>query len=82
MDLVEVERIIAKPKDEDEEESGPRVDIPFQPQDRVRVKDGNFLNFEGEVESVDATHGRVTVIISIFGRPTPVELEHWQIEAM
>lgn len=82
MDPVEVDRIIAKPKDDEEEETGPRVDIPFNPQDRVRVKDGNFLNFEGEVESVDATHGRVTVIISIFGRPTPVELEHWQIEAM
>ena len=83
MDTSEVERIIAKPQEEDEEEEvGPRIDIPFNPEDRVRVKDGNFLNFEGEVESIDATHGRVTVIISIFGRPTPVELEHWQIEAM
>ncbi len=83
MDTSEVERIIAKPQEEEEEEEvGPRIDIPFNPEDRVRVKDGNFLNFEGEVESIDATHGRVTVIISIFGRPTPVELEHWQIEAM
>jgi transcription termination/antitermination protein NusG len=83
MDANEVERIIAKPQEEDEEdEVGPRIDIPFNPEDRVRVKDGNFLNFEGGVESIDATHGRVTVIISIFGRPTPVELEHWQIEAM
>jgi transcription termination/antitermination protein NusG len=52
----------------------------FRPGDRVRVKEGNFQNLEGEVEKVDEANGRVTVIISIFGRSTPVELDHWQIE--
>ncbi|HEY6563075.1 MAG TPA: KOW motif-containing protein, partial [Pirellulaceae bacterium] len=54
--------------------------IPFKLADRVRIKDGTFENFEGEVESIDQANGRVTVIINIFGRSTPVELEHWQIE--
>jgi len=54
--------------------------IPFKKGDRVRVKEGYFQNFEGDVESIDQAHGRVTVMITIFGRPTPVEIEHWQIE--
>jgi transcriptional antiterminator NusG len=56
--------------------------IPFKKGDRVRVKEGYFQNFEGDVESIDQAHGRVTVMITIFGRPTPVEIEHWQIELM
>jgi transcription termination/antitermination protein NusG len=59
-----------------------RIAIPFKSGDRVRVKEGYFQNFEGEVESIDETNGRVTVIISIFGRSTPVELQHWQIESV
>lgn len=54
--------------------------IPFKLGDRVRVKEGTFENFEGEVEGIDEANGRVTVIINIFGRSTPVELEHWQME--
>jgi transcriptional antiterminator NusG len=56
--------------------------IPFKLGDRVRIKDGTFENFEGEVETIDEANGRVTVIINIFGRSTPVELEHWQIESV
>lgn len=82
MDPAEVEKIIRKPDETDDGELEPKAAIPFNVEDRVRVKDGNFQNFEGEVESVDETHGRVTVIINIFGRPTPVELEHWQIESI
>ena len=54
----------------------------FKTGDRVRVKEGYFQNFEGDVYAIDETHGRVTVMINIFGRPTPVEIEHWQIEAV
>ncbi|MDP6442920.1 MAG: transcription termination/antitermination protein NusG [Pirellulaceae bacterium] len=82
MDQKEVDRIIRKPDPDDPEAPSMRIDIPFEREDRVRVKDGNFMNFEGEVESIDAANGRVTVIINIFGRSTPVEFEHWQIEAV
>jgi transcriptional antiterminator NusG len=77
----EVSRII-KPESEEgeEEELEARIAIPFKPGDRVRVKEGYFQNFEGDVESIDETNGRVTVIINIFGRSTPVELQHWQME--
>ena len=50
--------------------------------DRVKINEGNFENFEGEVDTIDEASGRVTVMINIFGRSTPVELEYWQIEAV
>ncbi|GIX00113.1 MAG: transcription termination/antitermination protein NusG [Pirellulaceae bacterium] len=68
--------------DEEEGETTLKTAIPFKVGDRVRVKEGNFQNLEGEVEKVDEANGRVTVIISIFGRSTPVELDHWQIEEL
>ena len=76
----EIDRILkaAKPDEDDEQEI--KTTIKFKQGDRVRVKDGHFENFEGEIDTVDETHGRVTVMINIFGRPTPVELEHWQVE--
>lgn len=48
--------------------------------DIVRIKDGAFMGYEGNVEAIDDTRGRLTVVISIFGRSTPVELELWQVE--
>ena len=83
MSVEEVERIlsVAQPEEDTEgEEPQLKTVIPFKAGDRVRVKDGNFQNFEGEVDGIDEANGRVTLIINIFGRSTPVELEHWQIE--
>jgi len=80
MDPLEVERILQTNDDVDDGEQQVKTAIPFKTGDRVRVKDGYFLNFEGDVEGIDEANGRVTVMINIFGRSTPVELEHWQIE--
>ncbi len=54
--------------------------LDFKKGDAVKVIDGSFESFEGEVESVDDRHGIVTVNLTIFGRATPVEVEYWQIE--
>jgi len=78
----DVERILNIGKADDGIDAHVKTAIPFKQGDRVRVKDGYFQNFEGDVESVDEANGRVTVMINIFGRSTPVELEHWQIEAV
>ncbi|HSI34667.1 MAG: transcription termination/antitermination protein NusG [Phycisphaerae bacterium] len=54
----------------------------FKKSDKVKVTNGAFENFEGEVDEVLADQGRVRIITSIFGRPTPLELEYWQIEKL
>jgi transcriptional antiterminator NusG len=76
----EVSRIIQT--EEEEASEAPKLDIKFSSGDKVKVKEGNFENFEGEVSTIDEASGRVTVMINIFGRSTPVELEYWQIEAV
>ena len=76
----EVSRILAR-QDEKSDEA-PKLKIAFSPGDRVKINDGTFENFEGEVDAIDETNGRVTVMINIFGRSTPVELEYWQIESI
>ena len=78
----EVERIVQAARPEEEGKQQIKTVIPFKQEDRVRIKEGTFENFEGNVENVDEANGRVTVIINIFGRSTPVELEHWQIESV
>lgn len=80
MESFEVERILKTMKPDEEEASPEKTNIRFKHGDRVRVKEGYFQNFEGEVESIDEANGRITVMINIFGRPTPVELDHWQFE--
>jgi transcriptional antiterminator NusG len=54
--------------------------IRFKVGDRVRVKEGYFQNYEGELSTIDERNGRITVMINIFGRLNPVQLEHWQVE--
>ncbi len=76
----EVSRIVAK--QEEKSEKAPKLKIAFREGDRVKINEGTFENFEGEVDSIDETNGRVTVMINIFGRSTPVELEYWQIETL
>ncbi len=79
MDPREVERILRRDVDEDEE-TQVKTSIPFNIGDHVRVKEGNFQNFEGDVDKIDEAHGLITVVINIFNRPTPVEIQYWQIE--
>lgn len=82
MEPEDVERFINRPMVEDEEDAPIKTAIPFKVGDRVRVKEGNFENQEGDVDVVDEASGRVTVIINIFGRSVPMELDHWQVEPL
>jgi len=63
-----------------QKEEAPKLQIGFAEGESVRIKEGPFENFDGTVEQVSAAKGLVRVIVTIFGRPTPVELEYWQIE--
>jgi transcriptional antiterminator NusG len=63
-------------------EKGPvqQVKTQFQKNESVRIIDGPFSNFNGFVDDVDMDHGRLRVMVSIFGRQTPVELSFFQVE--
>lgn len=74
----EVAAILAK--QEEKADEAPKLKIGFRVGDHVKIKEGTFENFEGEVANIDETNGRVTVLINIFGRSTPVDIEYWQIE--
>jgi len=78
----EIQRMLGEPQAPGEEEKPHRPVVRFSVQvgDVVKVKEGAFESFEGSVDSLDETSGKVKVIIEIFGRPTEVELEHWQVE--
>lgn len=73
----EAERVLLQVKEGVER---PKPSIMFEIGETVRVCDGPFTSFNGLVEEVNEERARITVAVSIFGRPTPVELEYAQIE--
>jgi transcriptional antiterminator NusG len=61
-------------------EEAPSIKVEFEKGDMIKIREGAFENFEGTVDSIDTERGIVKVIVSIFGRPTPLDIEYWQIE--
>jgi transcription termination/antitermination protein NusG len=57
-----------------------QVKVEFKKGDPIKIKEGPFENFEGTVDEIFPDKGVVRVIVTIFGRATPLELEYWQLE--
>lgn len=74
----DVEQMLAATKQSEEEPT--LSGMQMKQGDRVKITDGPFESFEGEVEAVDERRGMVNVVVSIFGRSTPVEVEYWKLE--
>lgn len=66
--------------EERESDEPPEIKIEVDKNDTVKIKEGPFENFEGIVEEVQPTKGLIRVMVTIFGRETPVDLEYWQVE--
>lgn len=73
----EVESIL---KQAEESKEKPIPKVVFEKGESIKIIEGPFTNFNGEIEEVYPTKGKVKVMVSIFGRSTPVELEYWQVE--
>ncbi len=58
----------------------PKVKISFQLGDTVRIVDGPFADFRGEIDEINQEKGKIRVLVSFFGRETPVELDFLQAE--
>jgi len=78
LDEKEVTRLLNEM--ERSQEKSPQVAISLRKGDAVKIKEGPLESFEGEVDDVLPAKGMVRVIVTIFGRATPVELEYWQVE--
>ncbi|KUP04607.1 antitermination protein NusG [Bacillus coahuilensis m2-6] len=59
-----------------------RVDIDFELGETVTVKEGPFANFTGSIEEIDVAKSKIKVLVNMFGRETPVELDFTQIEKL
>jgi transcriptional antiterminator NusG len=81
LEAVEVERIL-RIVDRVDDEKQPHVQISLKEGDAVKIKEGPLESFEGVVEDVIPAKGMVRVVVTIFGRATPVDLEYWQVEAV
>jgi transcriptional antiterminator NusG len=66
-------------KEESETDAGPKEEIPFLVGQAVEIIEGPFSDFNGTVEEVIADKGKVKVSVSLFGRPTTVELDYLQL---
>jgi transcriptional antiterminator NusG len=75
----QVTSILARMSDSEER---PQVAISLRKGDMVKIKSGAFDGFDGTVDEVNPDKGTIKVVVTIFGRPTPVELEYWEVESL
>ncbi len=77
MSVEEVDRILSHISKSTE---APKPKVTFDVGEKVKITDGPFASFQGVVESINTDKGTLTVMVTIFGRSTPVELNFLQVE--
>ncbi len=77
MSIPEIEKMLIASKPPEEQ---PQVKMEFVKGDHVKIREGAFENMEGTIDELLPDQGKVRVIVTIFGRATPLEIEYWQIE--
>jgi transcriptional antiterminator NusG len=78
MSIDEVDNLLKTVNTQDE--AKPRPAISFKKEENVRIIEGPFTHFVGIVEDINQERGKLKVMVTIFGRPTPVELDFLQVE--
>lgn len=74
------EEIAAILKEAEDKKEKPIPKVVFEKGESVKIIEGPFTNFHGIVEEINPNRGKLKVMVNIFGRATPVELEYWQVE--
>jgi transcriptional antiterminator NusG len=76
----EVSKMLQDVEKAESQSGSSQVKVEFKKGDPIKIKEGPFENFEGTVDEIFPDKGVVRVIVTIFGRATPLELEYWQLE--
>jgi transcription termination/antitermination protein NusG len=76
----EVSKMLQDVEKAESQAGSSQVKVEFKKGDPIKIKEGPFENFEGTVDEIFPDKGVVRVIVTIFGRATPLELEYWQLE--
>ena len=63
-----------------EDEESPKLNIQFAVEDTIKITSGSLEGLEGVVTKIDVATGLVTVLVTIFGRSTPVDISYWQVQ--
>jgi transcriptional antiterminator NusG len=77
MSVPEIEKMLMASKPAEEQ---PQVKMDFQKGDAIKIKEGPFENMDGTVDELLPEQGKVRVLVTVFGRSTPLEIEYWLIE--
>ncbi len=80
MSMAEVEEMLAAVISPDDTPT--LANLKFKKGDKVKVQEGPFENFEGLVDEINTQKGTVRVIVTIFGRATPIEIDYWQVDPL
>ncbi len=80
MEEAEIARMLGREESKVAEPTRMKIDLATG--ETVKIKEGSFESFEGAIDKIDEEHGKVTVLVEIFGRSVPTELEYWQVEKL